>query len=123
MPFSTRVFPILIAATLAAGPAFSASLKAIKSESQFNQQVVDKKRTTGNGTWFRVKSDGTIDGMHDGKKFRGAWKWSGKYYCRNGVMGSQEIGSDCQVVKTGGGQVQFWGKKGKEEPRGTYTIN
>lgn len=120
--FSKRILPLCLAIGLVAQPALAGSLKSLKTEAQFREAVVDRKLTQGSDIWFRVKSDGTIEGKVKKDKFRGTWQWSGKYYCRNGIMGSNEIGSDCQVVKAGDGQVQFWGKKGKDKPKGTYAI-
>lgn len=121
MHISARALPLTLAFILAATPGLAGTLKPIKTESQFRQLVVDRKIVHENGTWFLISGDGKIKGKVGKDKLNGVWQWSGKYFCRNAVLGKKELGSDCQVLKTDGSRLQFNRKKGKEQGE-TYTI-
>lgn len=90
----------------------TADFKRIKTEKQMRQLVVGKKLVTGNGYSF-VNADGTLTGKFSGKKFSGNWIWNGRFWCRNGVLGGKEIGSDCQVWEIDGNKLRYTRKKGK----------
>lgn len=100
---------VLVAAL--ATPA-AAEFKRIATEKQMRDLVVGKKLATSNG-YSVANADGTMTGEFGGKKFSGAWKWSGKFFCRNGVLGGKEIGSDCQVWEIDGNQLRYTRQKGK----------
>jgi hypothetical protein len=95
------------------GTAASAqSFKQVKTEKEFREQIVDRK-LLGEVGWMRVKSDGKTEGHILNQKFRAAWVWANKMYCRNAVLGKRDLGTDCQVVKLSGDQVQFIREYGK----------
>lgn len=101
----------------------TAEFKAVKKEKQFRQSIVDRKLTTKKGFWTIIKSDGTQTGKFGNKTYTGTWKWSGKYWCRNGVIGGKELGTNCQLVEIDGNKTRFTRDKGKGKDGGTYTIN
>ena len=109
---------LLIAATSLPLAVQADNVKRIKKESDFNAIVVGKKLKR-NGSWIRIKADGSQDGRVDGKKFVSKWVWSKRMYCRNAVFGDKALGTDCLVVSAnddgvefirneGKGQVSFW---------------
>mgnify|MGYP000023229086 CR=1 FL=1 len=110
MQFRSGLCLALIVAALASPVA--ADFKRIKSEKQMRQLVAGKKVVSGNG-YTVVNPDGTLTGKFGGKKFSGTWKWSGKFWCRNGTLGGKEIGSDCQVWEIDGNKLRYTRNKGK----------
>ncbi len=111
--------PLILALTATTA---SAEFKAVKKEKQFRQTIVDCKLTNDKGNWTVIKSDGTQTGKFGKKSYTGTWKWSGKYWCRNGVIGGKELGTNCQLVEIDGNQTRFTRDKGKGKDAGTYTI-
>lgn len=90
------------------------NFKRIRKEADFREYVVDRKAGSEWG-WFLVKSDGTTTGKIFGKTFKARWVWKNKMYCRNAVLGKENLGTDCQVVKISGDKVQFIRDYGKGE--------
>lgn len=88
------------------------NFKRITTENEFRQLVVGKKGVSEAG-WFIVHADGKTSGKIFNKKFAAAWVWNKKMYSRNAVLGKQQLGTDCQVVKISGDQVQFIREYGK----------
>ena len=100
------------ALTLTLAPPAAAEFKRIKNEKQMRQLVVGKKMVSDTGYTF-INADGTLKGKFGAKNFSGSWLWSGRFWCRNGVLDGKEIGSDCQVWEIDGNKVRFTRKKGK----------
>lgn len=105
---TTTAFGLLLA-----GPA-AAEFKWIKTENEYRAQVVGKTASNEAG-WAINHRDGTVTGKFGKKKFAGKWVWSGRYYCRNGRLGGQEIGSDCLKIEVDGNQMRLTRQKGKGE--------
>lgn len=103
---------LAIGLSVLASSALAQSFKRIKTEADFREMVVDRK-AGGEWGWFMVKSDGTTTGKIFGKTFNARWVWKNKMYCRNAVLGKEQLGTDCQVVKISGDKVQFIRKYGK----------
>jgi hypothetical protein len=107
-----------LAATIATASFFAASeanaqdFRQITTEREFRAIVVDRKVYSDAG-WTMVQSNGKASGRIFGKKFSANWVWDNKMYCRNAVLGAQKLGTDCQVVKVSGNQVQFIREYGK----------
>ena len=109
----TRSLALGLGVALLAVPMASAeNFKRITKEAQFRELVVDRKGVSEAG-WFIVHSDGTTSGNIFKKKFKAAWVWKNRMYCRNAVLGKEQLGTDCQVVKISGDKVQFIRKYGK----------
>lgn len=100
-----------IGLTTAAMPAM-AGYKWIKSEKDYVAQLGGKKFGTDAG-WFISTADGKIKGKVGKQKMRGAWKWQGRYFCRNVVIGDRELGTDCQKIEYDGTNVRLTRKKGR----------
>lgn len=117
------IFPLLCASLALIGTAVQAEFKQIKKEKQFRAAIVDKKLTDANGNWTIIKSDGSQSGQFNGNAYVGAWTWNGRYWCRNGKIGGNELGTNCQMVEIDGNQTRFTRDKGKGRSGGTFTIN
>ena len=112
MKFVFSFLTASIVAGVVAGPAF-AEFKKIKTEAQFQKQVVGAK-ISNNGTWLVLSNDGKLTGKTaKGDKMNGVWKWNQGFFCRNLLIGKKELGSDCQVVAIDGNEVQFTREQGK----------
>ncbi len=118
--------PHILAALVAAATALSGTaagaenFKRITKEDQFRSLVVGKKGVSEAG-WFIVHAYGTTTGNVFKKKFSAAWVWKNRMYCRNAVLGKDQLGTDCQVVKISGNKVQFIREYGKG-PAGVSTL-
>jgi hypothetical protein len=96
--------------------------KDLKKEDQFLAAVAGKKLVDG-GTWVIISADGKLTGETGDKvKFKGAWAWNKRFWCRTLVVGGKQIPQDCQKVTIDGNQVTFTRNKGKGKSGGTYTI-
>lgn len=100
-----------------------AEFKPIKKEKDFRARLVDRKLTDANGNWTIIKSDGSQTGSFGGKTYKGAWTWNGKFWCRNGVIGKKELGTDCQLVEVDGNTARFTRSKGKGKLGDPFTVN
>lgn len=98
---------------LCMSPAHSEAMKRIKTEADYRALIVGNTFGNEKGDWVTVNADGSMNGQFGGKEFSGKWLWKGSYWCRNGVLGGQEIGSDCQVVEFDGRTLRNVRKKGK----------
>jgi len=65
------------------------------------RQMPEAEKRTLQSSWGRLDRD-----------VRGAWKWSGDYFCRNLYWGSMELGSNCQAVRRNGGTLRFISDQG-----------
>ena len=89
------------------------NFKQIKTEREFREIVVDKK-IVGEGLTMIIHSNGSISGKVKKGKITGAWKWSGKYFCRNFRIGNEkDAGTDCQKMSVDGDHLQTIKNKGK----------
>lgn len=100
-----------------------ADFKPIRKEALFRSLVVDHKLTDGNGNWTTIASDGSQKGNFNDKQYVGSWIWKGRFWCRNGVIGGKELGTNCQLVEVDGNLIRFTRDKGKGQSGGVYTIN
>ncbi|MEM6658112.1 MAG: hypothetical protein AAF496_03565 [Pseudomonadota bacterium] len=113
---------LAVAASLLIGLATGALAKEIKRQNQFVDAVADKT-LVGNGASIVISSDGKISGqLENGSKIVGAWAWDKRYWCRNIIVGGNELPQDCQTVSLDGNQVTFTRNKGKGDSGGTYAI-
>lgn len=91
-----------------------ADFKKISKEADFVKVLAGKTLSDTNGGTYVIKADGTMSGKApNGDKIRGAWKWSGKFWCRNIVVGTRELGTDCQTWEVDGANYRVTRKKGK----------
>lgn len=110
---------IAIAAALTLAGAAHADFKRVKTADQFNAQLAGKKLIDEQGNVFIANPDGTISAkLVNGKKFSGSWVWNKRFWCRNGVLDGQALGTDCQVFEVDGSSARMTREKGK----GSTTI-
>ena len=109
----TLLSAALVIASISAAPAFADKWKTIRTEADFRSQVVDKK-VTWNGNWGIINADGTAEGkLQKQGAYEGNWVWSGRFYCRNFVIGGKATGTNCAKVEISGDKVRFLNDKGK----------
>ena len=107
---------IVVTASTFMGLMFSATIVfsgTIRTETQFREAIVGQKIVAGKA-WVKISDNGTFSGRsNSNEKIRGTWVWSGRYWCRNVVVGTQKWQHDCQVIRTKGNTFVFIREKGK----------
>lgn len=107
---------IVVATSIFMGLMVSASIVfsgTIRTEAQFREEIVEKKLVAGKA-WITISENGTFSGRASkNEKITGRWVWSGRYWCRNAVVGTQKWQQDCQVIRIKGNTVIFIREKGK----------
>lgn len=102
--------------------ALAENWKRVKSEADFRAIAVDRKSTNENG-WVTSKSNGTMTGNIKGQgKLRGKWAWGNGFFCRNVVVGKNDLGQNCQTVHVSGNKIRFTRDQGKGQVS-VWTIN
>ncbi|TCO69625.1 dihydrodipicolinate reductase [Rhodovulum euryhalinum] len=99
---------------LTAAPAFAESFRPVESRSGF-LSLVDGKSLKRLGISLAVTPGGEIRGEAFGRRVTGAWRWDGKYFCRDLSFGNRDIGPNCQLVLVNGRTVRFVADKGAGE--------
>jgi len=102
---------LLSLALLATPVAAQAEFSPVTERAQF-VSLIENRDLTRFGISLQVTTDGDIKGRAFGRDVRGAWKWSGDYFCRNLYWGSMELGSNCQAVRRNGGTLRFISDQG-----------
>lgn len=103
-----------VALTNFAVSAANADWKQITTEAGYISALVGKDLIDDDGNTYRNSADGKFSGrVKGGPKIRGAWQWHGNYWCRNVVVGTRELGTDCQKVEINGNRWRITRKKGK----------
>jgi hypothetical protein len=93
--------------------AVAESWKRIKSEEQFRALAVDRKVANENG-WVLSKSNGDMTGNINGQgKLKGKWAWGNGFFCRNAIVGKNDLGQNCQTVHVAGNKIRFTRDQGK----------
>tara|TARA_R110002124_G_scaffold154488_1_gene321517 strand:+ start:14 stop:370 length:357 start_codon:yes stop_codon:yes gene_type:complete len=105
-------FTIAISAALMAlaTPAF-AELKQVATRNEF-VALVGGKTLTRPLVKIQVLPDGTITGSGAAWAVTGSWQWKGGYLCRTLEWGGDDLGYNCQAVKTDGRNVRITSDKG-----------
>jgi hypothetical protein len=111
----------LVLAMTFATSTLAQSFKRITTEEEYRASVVGRKMVDEKGNWFMMKSNGKMTGKAGGKKFSGVWNWQSGFFCRNGRVGTKDIGSDCQIVELSGNTLRGTRKQGKGDTY-TYTL-
>ncbi|MCO8143630.1 dihydrodipicolinate reductase [Rhodovulum tesquicola] len=108
---------LLAAAALAitaAAPASAEGFRAVESRSGF-VSLVDGKSLKRLGINLAVTPGGEIRGQAFGQRVTGAWRWDGRYFCRDLKFGTRDLGPNCQLVLVNGRTVRFVADKGTGE--------
>lgn len=116
---SKSVFKIAAVVSIALATPVAADFKPIKSEADFLAIIGGKTLVDEHGGTYVVNGNGTMAGKTPkGVKLNGAWKWSGKFWCRNIVVGTKELGTNCQTWEVDGSAYRVTRDKG----RGKTTV-
>ena len=103
--------PAFCAATIGfTTPAF-ADLQHVKSRADF-MQLVGGKTLTRPLVKLEVLPDGRIAGTGAAWEVSGKWSWENGYLCRTLEWGGDDLGYNCQEVKTDGKKVRITSDRG-----------
>ncbi|MEW9919880.1 dihydrodipicolinate reductase [Marimonas sp. MJW-29] len=106
------IIPSVIAAVIGlATPAF-ADFQQITSRDDF-LRLVGGKTLTRPLVKLQVLPDGRIAGTGASWEVTGQWSWENGYLCRSLKWGGDDLGYNCQEVKTDGARVRITSDKGK----------
>ena len=61
---------------------------------------------------LNVADNGTIEGMGARWEITGNWSWKDGFFCRDLNWGGDDIGYNCQEVRTNGKRIRFTSDKG-----------
>lgn len=106
----------LFAATICAAafgfsaPAF-AEYQKVTNRTDF-VSLVSGKTLTRPFVKLNVSPDGNISGSGASWSVSGKWQWKGEYLCRTLEWGGDDLGYNCQEVKTNGTKVRITSDKG-----------
>jgi hypothetical protein len=95
---------------LAAGPAF-ADLTKVSNQSEFVRLVAGKTLSRPL-VKLEVLQDGRIVGKGARWAVTGDWTWRDGYFCRSLYWGGDELGYNCQEVRSENGRVRFTSDRG-----------
>ncbi|MBK1634288.1 dihydrodipicolinate reductase [Rhodovulum adriaticum] len=103
----------LFAAALAlpATPLWAEGFQRVETRAGF-LGLVEGRSLTRFGISLDVAPGGTIAGQAFGRQVRGAWRWEGRYFCRDMVVGSERLGDNCQLVQVRGQTLRFTADRG-----------
>lgn len=103
----------LIALVSLATPAF-AEFQQITTRDAF-VALVGGKTLTRPLVKLQVLPDGRIAGTGAAWEVSGKWSWENGYLCRSLVWGGDDLGYNCQEVKSDGASVRITSDRGKGE--------
>ena len=113
-----KVLIPLAVATLALTTTAADAWTRIQTEAQFRAQMVGRESWVEGSGGVTPHPDGSVTGRWNGQPVRGRWVWDNGAYCRNLIIGSNEIGTNCQHLFIRGNQVRNVSDRG----RGRETI-
>lgn len=107
-----RVFAAaLFVTTLGFAVPATAELQQVTSRDAFVNLVSGKTLTRPLVT-IEVRPDGQITGKGAAWAISGKWAWDNGYLCRSLEWGGDDLGYNCQEVKTDGKRVRITSDKG-----------
>ena len=99
--------------TMTSASALADGWKTIRKEADFREMVVGKN-LAWNGNTGIINADGTAAGtLKEQGAYKGNWVWSGRFYCRNFIIGGKATGTNCAKVEVSDTGVRFLNNKGK----------
>lgn len=105
--FATVFGAALMASAL---PAF-AEFQQVKSKDAF-MALMSGKELTRPLVKLRVLPNGRIAGSGASWEVSGSWTWENGYLCRSLEWGGDDLGYNCQEVRTNGSRVRITSDKG-----------
>lgn len=107
-----RVFAAaLIAMTIGSALPAAAELQQVTSRDDF-VNLVSGKTLSRPLVKIEVRPDGRITGMGAAWAISGEWAWDNGYLCRSLEWGGDDLGYNCQEVKTDGTRVRITSDRG-----------
>ncbi len=107
-----RTICLALLMCLMAVPASAEGFERVGEKSGFISLVKDRKLTRL-GIRLRVGDDGKISGRAFGQRVTGDWRWQEGYFCRDLVVGDDELGANCQMVQVRGNTLRFTSDRGE----------
>lgn len=101
---------VLAGAISLATPAF-AEFQTVETRADF-VALVSGKTLTRPLVRIEVKADGNISGKGAAWDVSGKWQWKDGYLCRTLIWGGDDLGYNCQQVKTKGSRVRITSDRG-----------
>lgn len=100
-------------------PAF----ERVNDAATFSASVADRRLEFPDepAVWFRLKSDGTMDGELRRGTVTGTWTFEDGFWCREFTAGGRASPPDCQVVEIAPNQARFTRDRGNGEA-GVYVF-
>jgi len=95
----------------AAMPVSANEFRPVESRDGF-VRLVDGKSLKRFGVELAVTPGGEIRGRAFGRPVTGAWRWDGRYFCRDLNFGRENLGPNCQVVQVSGDKLRFIADRG-----------
>ncbi len=106
--------PVVCAATLGMAAPALADFQQVTSRSDF-MALVGGKTLTRPLVKLEVKPNGQISGTGASWPVSGKWSWEDGYLCRSLEWGGDDLGYNCQEVKTDGNRVRITSDRGSGE--------
>ncbi|WP_121061546.1 dihydrodipicolinate reductase [Chachezhania antarctica] len=88
-----------------------ADLPRISSESQF-REIVSGQTLVRPLVKLQVTPNGQITGTGATWKVSGNWQWQDGYFCRSLNWGGDDLGYNCQEVRSNGERIRFQSDRG-----------
>lgn len=104
---------IAVLSLMFAGFAASAQAEFTKVENQEDFiRIVQGKTLKRPFVNLTVSPDGRISGKGARWAVTGSWTWKNGYFCRDLYWGGDELGYNCQEVRTNSGRLRFTSDEG-----------
>ena len=95
--------------------------KRVTTRKAFRNLVVGRTFSNDLGSG-KCLADGTMTGEFGGRRLTGYWHWEDRFFCRNIRVGTEYLGSDCQIVLISGDELTVVRNRGKGE-KVTYRLH
>ncbi|MEH6645897.1 dihydrodipicolinate reductase [Sulfitobacter sp.] len=105
-----RFFAFVALALACATPA-AAEFSKVESAAEF-KQLVSGKTLTRPLVKLTLNPNGTISGKGAAWPVTGRWSWKNGFFCRSLEWGGDDLGYNCQEVKTSSDRIRFTSDQG-----------
>ena len=108
----TLIKPLALMAALAlAAAGASAESRKVNTYDEF-VSLVKGKTLTRPLIKLQVTTDGRIQGRGARWDVEGNWYWKNGYFCRDLIWGGDDLGYNCQEVRSRGNRIRFTSDRG-----------
>lgn len=105
------ILALLAIAVMAVATPAAAEFSKVNSAAEFNS-LVSGKTLSRPFVKLKVNPNGSISGRGATWDISGNWTWENGYFCRSLEWGGDDLGHNCQEVKTSAGKIRFTSDKG-----------